>query len=54
MSLEATGDAIIRHGLGPHALSARLGFFAVGGALLFGCGLSLKLAPVEFKRDVGL
>ena len=35
-TLEATGDAIIRVGLGSSALAARVGLFAVGGALLFG------------------
>jgi small multidrug resistance family-3 protein len=29
-------------------------FFAAGAALLFGYGLSLNLAPVEFSRVVGL
>jgi hypothetical protein len=53
-SLEATGDAIIRMGLGPQALPARLGLFAVGGALLFGYGVSLNLAPIEFHRVVGM
>jgi len=53
-TLEATGDAIIRMGLGPQALPARLGFFAVGGALLFGYGVSLNLAPIEFHRVVGM
>jgi len=53
-SLEATGDAIIRIGLGTNALPVRLGLFAVGGVLLFGYGLSLNLAPVEFNRVVGM
>lgn len=53
-TLEATGDAIIRLGLGHNALAARLGLFAVGGALLLGYGLSLNLAPVEFNRGVGM
>ena len=53
-SLEATGDAVIRIGLGTSALPARIGLFAVGGALLFGYGLSLNLAPIEFHRVVGM
>jgi small multidrug resistance family-3 protein len=32
----------------------RAAFFAVGAAFLFGYGLSLNLAPVEFSRVVGL
>ena len=53
-TLEATGDAIIRMGLGPNALPVRIGMFAAGGALLFGYGLSLNLAPIEFHRVVGM
>jgi hypothetical protein len=53
-SLEATGDAIVRLGLGPHALPQRIALFAGGAALLFGYGLFLNLAPIEFRRVVGL
>ena len=53
-SLEATGDALVRIGLGHSAWSWRLGLFALGGLLLFGYGLSLNLAPLEFNRVVGL
>jgi hypothetical protein len=53
-SLEATGDAIVRLGLGPHALPHRIALFAGGAALLFGYGLFLNLAPIEFRRVVGL
>lgn len=53
-SLEATGDAIIRMGLSQAAWPQRLGLFAVGAALVFGYGLSLNLAPLEFGRVVGL
>jgi small multidrug resistance family-3 protein len=53
-SLEATGDALIRKGLGPHALGARTILFGGGAILLFGYGLSLNLAPLEFNRVVGL
>jgi hypothetical protein len=52
--LEATGDAIVRMGLAQSAWPLRLALFAVGGMLLFGYGLSLNLAPVDFSRVVGL
>ena len=39
---------------GQTALLARGGLFLAGGLLLFGYGLSLNLAPVEFERVVGL
>jgi len=32
----------------------RIGLFLAGGLLLFGYGLSLNLAPVEFGKVVGL
>jgi small multidrug resistance family-3 protein len=53
-SLEATGDAVVRKALGAHGLWPRAGLFTVGAALLFGYGLSLNLAPLEFGRVVGL
>lgn len=53
-TMEATGDALIRKGLGPNALGLRAAFFVGGAVLLFGYGLSLNLAPLEFHRVVGL
>ena len=53
-AMEATGDALIRMGLGQGAWLQRGLFFLVGGALLFGYGLFLNLAPLEFSRVVGL
>jgi len=53
-SCEAVGDAIVRMGLQQQALPARIGLFAAGATLLFGYGLSLNLAPLEFGRVVGL
>jgi small multidrug resistance family-3 protein len=52
--LEASGDAVIRLALGHQAAGARVGLFLAGGALLFGYGLFLNLAPVEFERVIGL
>ena len=53
-ALETVGDAVVRLGLMRDALLPRAAFFAVGAAFLFGYGLSLNLAPVEFSRVVGL
>jgi small multidrug resistance family-3 protein len=53
-TLESSGDAIIRVGLANHTGIARIGLFAVGTAMLFGYGLFLNLAPVEFEKVVGL
>jgi hypothetical protein len=53
-SLEAFGDAVVRMGLGQTAWLPRSGLFLAGAILLFGYGLSLNLAPIEFDRVVGL
>jgi small multidrug resistance family-3 protein len=52
--LEVTGDAVVRKGLGHDAGWARLGIFVAGACFLFGYGLFLNLAPLEFGRVVGL
>jgi hypothetical protein len=52
--LEASGDAVVRLGLAPHAWPARCLIFLGGAVLLFGYGLTLNLAPIEFGRVVGL
>jgi hypothetical protein len=53
-SLETFGDAIVRLGIGQTAWLPRSGLFLAGAILLFGYGLSVNLAPVEFGRVVGL
>jgi hypothetical protein len=53
-TLETFGDAIVRIGLGQAAWLPRSGLFLAGAILLFGYGLSLNLAPIEFNRVVGL
>jgi small multidrug resistance family-3 protein len=53
-SLEAVGDAIVRMGLGQGAWLFRGPLFVVGAMLLFGYGVAVNLAPVEFGRVVGL
>lgn len=53
-SFETCGDAIVRIGIAQTAWPQRSLLFLVGAVLLFGYGLSLNLAPVEFGRVVGL
>jgi hypothetical protein len=53
-AMEASGDAIIRMGLNQHATGLRALLFLAGGALLFGYGLLLNLAPIEFGRVIGI
>ena len=53
-TLEASGDAIVRMGIGHSAWPTRIMLFLAGAALLFGYGLSLNLAPAPFERVVGL
>lgn len=51
---ESVGDALVRLGLHSNVTAVRLGWFALGGTLLFAYGLFLNLPPVEFGRIVGL
>jgi len=53
-ALETFGDAIVRIGIGQTAWLPRSGLFLAGAFLLFGYGVSLNLAPIEFNRVVGL
>jgi hypothetical protein len=53
-TLEASGDAIVRMGLSPYTPGLRVLLFLAGAGLLFGYGLMLNLAPLEFGRVVGL
>jgi hypothetical protein len=53
-ALETFGDAVVRIGIGQTAWLPRSGLFLGGAVLLFGYGLSLNLAPIEFNRVVGL
>jgi hypothetical protein len=53
-SFEAVGDAIVRMGIAQNSWLPRCLLFAAGAILLFGYGLSVNLAPVEFGRVVGL
>jgi small multidrug resistance family-3 protein len=55
-TLEVSGDAIVRIALYDHPglTPTRLGLFLMGGALLFGYGTFVNLAPLEFRQVVGL
>jgi hypothetical protein len=53
-ALETFGDAVVRIGIGQTAWLPRSGLFLTGAVLLFGYGVSLNLAPIEFNRVVGL
>lgn len=53
-TLEVTGDAIIRIGLARNVAATKGAYFLAGATLLFGYGLSLNLAPIEFHRVAGI
>jgi small multidrug resistance family-3 protein len=53
-ALEVSGDAVVRVGLGQRAAGAKALYFLAGAAILFGYGLALNLAPIEFSRVVGV
>jgi hypothetical protein len=53
-TLEVSGDALVRKALYNHVGLARTGLMLIGTVLLFGYGLSLNLAPLEFGQVVGL
>jgi len=52
--LEVTGDAIIRTSIYNHTGIARIGLILLGAVVVFGYGVSINLAPVEFGQVVGL
>ena len=54
-TLEVSGDAVLRMGLyNNYAGTLRVFLFLAAAVLLFGYGLFLNLAPLEFGRVVGL
>lgn len=53
-TLEVTGDAVVRIAIYNNVGVTRFALMLAGAALLFGYGFSLNLAPVEFRRVVGL
>jgi small multidrug resistance family-3 protein len=52
-TLEAGGDAVVRLGLQAATPAARLLLMLAGAAILFGYGLTLNLAPLDFGRLIG-
>ncbi len=52
--LEAGGDALARTGLHAHALGMRMGFFALGAAVLFSYGITVNLPNWDFGRLLGV
>ena len=53
-TFEVSGDAVVRISIYNQVGIARLRLMLAGAALLFGYGLSLNLAPVEFRHVAGL
>jgi small multidrug resistance family-3 protein len=53
-TLEVTGDSLVRKAIYEHAGLARIALVLTGAALLLGYGVSLNLAPLEFRQVVGL
>jgi hypothetical protein len=52
--LEAGGDAVVRLGLHRSSLSARLGYFAGGAAILFAYGVAVNSPPWDFGKLLGI
>lgn len=52
-TLEAGGDAVVRLGLQHTSIPTRILLMAFGAAMLFGYGLVLNLAPLNFARLIG-
>lgn len=53
-SLEVTGDALVRIGLGRDVVAVKGAYFLAGAILLFGYGFALNTAPLEFHKVVGI
>ena len=52
-TFEVGGDAVIRLGLGRHALPARILLMLAGAVILYLYGLVLNLAPLDWGRLIG-
>jgi small multidrug resistance family-3 protein len=52
-TLEAGGDAIIRIGMKSHTIPVRLLLMSGGAVALYGYGLILNLAPLDWGRLIG-
>src|SRR5882672_11100762 len=53
-TLEVSGDALVRMAIYSHTGIARAALIMAGAILLFGYGVALNLAPLEFGQVVGL
>lgn len=51
--LEAGGDAVVRLGLHHASVPTRILLMIAGATMLFGYGLLLNLAPLDFGRLIG-
>lgn len=52
-TLEAGGDAVVRLGLHQASIPTRVLLMIIGAVMLFGYGLVLNLAPLDFGRLIG-
>ena|ERR1700693_2638530 len=52
-TLEASGDAVVRLGLQIHHIPQRILLMLGGAIVLYGYGLTLNLAPLDWGRLVG-
>jgi hypothetical protein len=52
-TLEASGDAIVRVGLKSAGIPMRVVLMLAGAAILFGYGMTLNLAPLDFGPLIG-
>ena len=52
-TLEASGDAIVRIGLNTAVIPMRILLMLAGASILFGYGLTLNLAPLDFGPLIG-
>jgi small multidrug resistance family-3 protein len=53
-ALEAGGDALLRQGLHAPSVTARIGFFVAGAAVLFAYGLTVNAPPWDFGKLLGV
>jgi small multidrug resistance family-3 protein len=53
-SLEAGGDAVVRTGLRSPIPGLKVGLLALGGLMLFGYGVFVTSAPVDFGKLLGV
>ena len=52
--LEASGDALVRHGLYSQPPMVRIGFLTLGSVVLFAYGLTVNAPPWDFGRLLGV